>query len=142
MSDHRQINPPGFEGYVDDWQMSPGLVANGFLFLTGMTGHFADKPGAPPTPEDQARIAFERVAAVLEEAGCGWSDVVEMTSYHVDIHETLPSFRTVRARVVTQPFPAWTAIGVAALATPGVMHEVRVVARVPDTAPYDHARDV
>ena len=130
-TDHQVIDPPGFDGYVDNWRMSPGLVSNGFLFLTGMTGHFADKPGAPPAADDQARLAFERVEAVLQEAGCGWSDVVEMTSYHVDIYDTLPGFKAARERCVVAPFPAWTAIGISALATPGVVHEIRVIARAP-----------
>ena len=142
MSKPRQINPDGFDGYVDNWRMSPGLVSGEFLFLTGMTGHFAEKTGAPPSAAEQARIAFARVGAVLAEAGCSWADVVEFTSYHVDIHETLADFRTERARHVVDPFPAWTAVGVTALATPGVVHELRVIALVPAHTRYDHAADV
>ena len=142
MTDHHPINPAGFDGYVDTWRMSPGLISGGFLFLTGMTGHFAEKPGAPSAPDTQARRAFERVTAVLKEARCAWTDVVEMTSYHVDIHNTLAGFRAVRATFVKPPFPAWTAIGVSALATPGVVHEIRVIARAPRDADYDHAQDV
>ena len=123
------IDPPGFEGYVSDWRMSPGRWAGDTLYLTGMTGHAAGTAGDPPDPRQQAERAFARVAAVLDAAGLGWADVVEMTTYHVDIAETLPAFREVRAGVVVAPFPAWTAIGVAALATPGVVHEIRVVAR-------------
>ena len=123
--------PVGSEAAVDALKLSPGVVSNGHIFLTGMTGHFAGKPGAPPAADDQARLAFERVEAVLQEAGCGWSDVVEMTSYHVDIYDTLPGFKAARERCVVAPFPAWTAIGISALATPGVVHEIRVIARAP-----------
>jgi enamine deaminase RidA (YjgF/YER057c/UK114 family) len=133
MSDHQQINPEGFDGYVDEWNMSPALISGGFVFLTGMTGHFAEKPGAPPSPAEQARIAFDRVGVVLRASGCSWADVVEMTSYHVDIQTTLAAFKQVRATHVIAPFPAWTAVGVAALATPGVVHEIRVIARAPSS---------
>lgn len=125
------VTPPGFEAYVDDWAMSPGLLCGGFLFLTGMTGHPASAGGPPPTRAMQAEGAFERVGAVLEAAGAGWGDVVEMTSYHVDISATLAAFKEVRERHVRRPYPAWTAIGVAALASPGIVHELRVIARAP-----------
>jgi len=115
---------------VADWRMSPAIKAAGFLFLTGMTGaRTSEEPAADP--EGQITDAFEAVCEVLAAAGAGFDDVVEMTSYHLDIERTLPTFRQVRDRYVSAPFPAWTAIGVSGFATPGVIAEIRVIALAP-----------
>lgn len=128
MSDVKAIVPPGMEGYVRDWQMSPGLQAGEFVFLTGMTG--AGPDGTIDTdPEAQIRLAFQRVEAVLHEGGLSFGDVVEMTSYHVGIASHIDVFRAIRAAYLAEPFPAWTAIEVAGFVTPGTICELRIVAR-------------
>lgn len=128
MSDPVAIVPKGMEGYVSSWQMSPGLMAGEFLFLTGMTGA---GPGGTvnPDPEVQIRLAFERVKEVLQEAGLSFRDVVEMTSYHVGIASHIDAFRAIRSTHIAEPFPAWTAIEVVGLVTPGTICELRIVAR-------------
>ena len=57
------------------------------------------------------------------------ADVVEMTTFHVDFDEHLGTFMKVKDRYVNEPYPAWTAIGVSALAF-GSLVEIKVVARV------------
>ncbi len=122
------------EGYVSDWQMSPGILTGDFLFLTGMTAVGADGT-VDPDPISQFHLVFERIAAVLKEAGGGFEDVVEMTSYHVGLADHADDFRKVRAQYVKRPYPAWTAIEVAGLMTPGALVEIRVIARKPDERP-------
>lgn len=128
MSDVNAIVPQGMEGYVRDWQMSPGLQTGEFVFLTGMTGA---GPGGTvdPNPEVQIRLAFQGVEAVLREGGLSFHHVVEMTSYHVGIASHIDVFRAVRATYLAEPFPAWTAIEVSGFVTPGTICELRIVAR-------------
>lgn len=114
--------------------MSPGLISNGLLFLTGMTGHRSDNTFAED-PEEQIRDAFAKVGTVLAEAGLGWESLVEMTSYHVGLQDHIDTFRVVRAEHVREPYPAWTAIEVTGLVTPGTIVELRVVA---DASRDDH----
>jgi enamine deaminase RidA (YjgF/YER057c/UK114 family) len=122
------IIPDGMQGYVEEWNMSPGILVDGFLFLTGMTGA---GPGGTvdPDPALQIRRAFQRVEAVLQEAGLGFEHMVEMTSYHVGISDHIDVFRAIRSEYVCDPYPAWTAIEVAGFVTPGTLCELRVVAR-------------
>lgn len=128
MSHPTAIVPQGMEGYVSNWQMSPGLMAGEFLFLTGMTG--AGPEGTVnPDPEVQINLAFDRVNTVLQEAGLSFRNVVEMTSYHVGISSHIDVFRAIRSRHIAEPFPAWTAIEVAGFVTPGTICELRIVAR-------------
>ena len=107
--------------------MSPGVLCNDLLFLTGMTGHRSDGTFADD-PEEQIREVFGKIASVLTEAGLSMSDIVEMTSYHVGIARHIDAFRAIRAEFVDDPYPAWTAIEVAGFVTPGAVVEVRVVA--------------
>lgn len=124
------IIPPEMRGYYDDWRMSPGLASGGFLFLTGMTG-VAPDGALSDDPDAQIRTAFANIARVLEEAGLDLGAVVEMTSYHVGLQSHLELFKTIRAELVREPYPAWTAIEVVGLATPGAIVEIRAIARKP-----------
>lgn len=110
--------------------MSPGLDANGFVFLTGFTGVDVDGSLSSVAAE-QIETAFRQVDLVLREAGLSFADVVEMTSYHVGLRDHLDQFRAIRDRFVREPYPAWTAIEVAGFATAGVVIELRVIARRP-----------
>jgi enamine deaminase RidA (YjgF/YER057c/UK114 family) len=113
--------------YYDDWKMSPGIISNGLLFLTGMTGAQPDASIADD-PEQQIRDAFAKINAVLHTAGLDTSDIVEMTSYHVGISEHIDTFKKVRNELITEPYPAWTAIEVSGFITPGAIVEIRAVA--------------
>ena len=125
----RPLIPKGAEGAVAAMKLSPGVVSNGHVFLTGMTGSLAD--GAmPEDAEAQFRSAFDKIAAVLAEAGLTCKDIVEMTSYHVGIADHFDLFSAVRAEYVSAPYPAWTAVEVAGLRRAGALVEVKVVAAV------------
>ena len=65
---------------------------------------------------------------MLDAAGYSLADVVEMTSFHVDMSETLGSFMKARDAAMTEPWPAWTAIGCTELAIPTGRAEVKVTA--------------
>ena len=56
-----------------------------------------------------------------------FDNVVDMTTYHVGLQAHLAEFVRVKDEFVKEPYPAWTAIGVAELAVPGARVEVKVV---------------
>lgn len=125
----RAIYPDGLDSDDIPLALSPAVLSNGHLFVTGMTGATADGTIAPD-PETQFRAAFDKIATVLGTAGTDMGMLVEMTSYHVDISHHFDVFAKVQAEYVRRPFPAWTAVGVAALRRPGALVEVKVIARV------------
>lgn len=127
----RAIVPTGAEAAVRDLQLSPAVAANGFVFVTGMTGSAPDGT-MPCDPATQFRAALGKIDAVLREAGTSFAHVVDMTSYHVAIDEHFEAFRAARADYVSEPFPAWTAVEVAKLRRKGALVEVRVVASIPE----------
>ena len=123
----RAVFPAGSEQTARQIRVSPGVISNGHLFLTGMTGSRPDG-SMPEDPADQIRSAFNKVESVLQAAGLGFDALVEMTSYHIDIRGHFDLFNEIRAEYVREPFPAWTAVGVAELRRPGAIVEIRVIA--------------
>jgi enamine deaminase RidA (YjgF/YER057c/UK114 family) len=67
---------------------------------------------------------------VLAAAGLTLDDVVEIVSYHTDMAD-LHAVAEVKAEYLTRDFPAWTAVGVTALAFPGQLLEIKATALVP-----------
>lgn len=109
---------------------SPAVRSDGFLFVSGQVG--AREDGSPePDFEQQVRLAFENLDAVLAAAGASFDDVIDVTFFVVD-----PASRFERAwRIVPEywgeaPFPTATVVGVTWLA--GFDFEIKVVARLPE----------
>jgi len=124
----RMLTTPQFASYPGDWHFSPVLDCGDFVFLSGVTGARADLSVAED-PETQFRDAFGFLDAYLAVAGLTFDDVVEMTTYHVDLRRHLGAFIKVKDEFVRAPYPAWTAVGVTELITEGTLAEIRVIAR-------------
>jgi enamine deaminase RidA (YjgF/YER057c/UK114 family) len=81
--------------------------------------------------EGQARQVFENLTRALEAAGAGWSHVVKLTFFVVDVSE-LATIRAVRDEFVDQSRPPTsTLVQVAGLAYPDLLLEVEAVAWLP-----------
>ena len=113
----------------DRWHFAQAVRSGELLLCSGQIGMAADG-SVPPEFLDEARNAWAAVGTLLEAAGLGFGDVLEYTSYHVGLHDTLPDFMAARDEVLSEPWPAWTAIGVSELAVPGARVEIRVTARL------------
>ena len=122
------LSPPRFAHFIEDWHFSPVLDTGEFVFLSGITGARPDLTVAAD-PEAQIRDAFAFLKEHLAAADLTFDDVVEMTTYHVDLRRHLPVFMRVKDEYVTAPYPAWTAIGVSQLITESTIIEIRVIAR-------------
>jgi enamine deaminase RidA (YjgF/YER057c/UK114 family) len=93
--------------------------AAGLLFIAGVVGVRPDGT-LPESAAEQGELALPRTAAILRLAGLGMADLVEVVSYHVDLHDHLQAFMPIKDRYFVQPYPAWSIIGVAALARPQI----------------------
>ncbi|WP_055325651.1 RidA family protein [Ralstonia solanacearum] len=106
---------------------APAVAAGGLLFIAGQIGIRADGT-VPETVEEQIDLAFRRLGAILQAAGLGFEDLVELVSYHVDVDKQLAAFREIKDRYIQADAPAWTILGVAALARPTLFVEIKAVA--------------
>jgi reactive intermediate/imine deaminase len=123
----KQIIDPGW-GWNAAFGFSQAVRAGDLLFLAGQMP--VDRDAAVVAAGDirgQARQTFENIGAVLATAGATFDDLVELVSYHTDLAD-LPAVAEVKAEYITRAFPAWTAVGVAALAFPGQLIEIKAVA--------------
>lgn len=130
MTTRKDIVPKSMQVLNERFHYSPGVRAGGFLFIAGQVGRSEDL-----TPvlgkEAQFTQAFENVKKVLEEAGAGFDDVVEMITYHTDMRD-LELFIQVKDRYFVGRFPTWTGVGVTALAMPGLEVEIKCTAWLGD----------
>jgi enamine deaminase RidA (YjgF/YER057c/UK114 family) len=106
---------------------SPGIAATGqqVICVSGQGPKDLDAD-----MEVQVRQTFERIGEVLKAGGASFRDVVMLRYYLVDIARDLPVVRRVRREFLSKPYPASTAIGVAALATPELQIEIEAIAVV------------
>jgi enamine deaminase RidA (YjgF/YER057c/UK114 family) len=125
------VVPAGKEPAYDRMRFSPALRVGGALHVSGHVGRAPDG-SISADPATQFEHAFSNVAHTLAAAGASWADVVEMTTYHVGLRDHLETFAAVRDRFVVEPYPAWTAVGVAELLAPGALVEIRAIAAVPE----------
>lgn len=106
---------------------APAVRAGDLLFISGQIGRKADG-SCPDDLAQQVDIVFERTFEILRWVGLTKDDLVEVYSYHVDLPNSIDPFVEAKNRHLTPSFPAWTALGVAALALPQLKIEMRSIA--------------
>jgi enamine deaminase RidA (YjgF/YER057c/UK114 family) len=106
---------------------SPAVRAGGLLFIAGVVGARPDG-SVPDSAGEQAELALQRTAEIVRLEGLTMADLVEVVSFHVDLAKNLADFLPVKERYTVRPFPAWSIIGVDALAGPKLKIEIRSIA--------------
>ncbi len=107
------------------------VVAGELLFISGLLG--VDGQGELVGADDvvaQTRQVFENMRAVLDDAGCGFEDIVKVTVYLTDVDDR-PKINPVRQEVFGDARPASTLVEVSRFAIPGAKVEIEAVALIP-----------
>ena len=134
MSRIRTVVPPGLERQYERFHYAPAVVADGIVVVSGVIGGRRDR-SFPADPAEQFQAVFENLAHVLEHAGSSLGNVLELTSFHLSLKpEQLGPFVAAKDAAITEPYPAWTAVGVTELADPRALVEVRAMALVSEGA--------
>ena len=126
MSDRRFLVPKGTEMMRDRYHFSQGVQVGNTIYVSGQGGWNADFSIAD-TVAAQARQAFRNMATVLKEGGASLDDVVEITSYHLDMDQMGAVVEAMREAFPNHQ-PAWTAVGVTRLALPQMLVEIKATA--------------
>lgn len=119
MSQERFPDPPPGHGLYSD-----AVRVGDLVFLSGVVS-------GDPDPAANFRSIWERIGQILEEAGSGLDRIVDMTTYHVDMHAHIQDFIEVKDEYVPN-LSSWTAVGVTELYSPRALIEVKVIAAVGD----------
>ena len=126
------VVPAGQEQVYAEWHLAPAVRVGSLLLCSGVLGTRADGR-VPADLEEEVDQAFDNLEHVLAAAGAGLAHVVDVLTFHLDLPGEVPAFMRVRDRRLREPWPAWTAIGVAQLGggMPGVRLEMKATAHLP-----------
>ncbi|MQT29637.1 RidA family protein [Pseudomonas helleri] len=127
MSDRQIIVPDTMILLAERAGYAPAVKVGTTLYCAGQVGRTADLQ-VIEDPEQQFLAAWENLRQVLAAGGCGFEDVVEMTTYHIDMNQHMPLFRQVKDSLFPRNTCAWTCIGVSELAKPGLLVEIKCIA--------------
>jgi len=130
MTKRANVVPKQMEVIKQRFHYNPGVKAGNLRFIAGQVGRDANL-NVVEGKEAQFVQAFENLKSVLTAAGAAFDDIVEMVTYHTDMRD-LQLFMSVKDRYYTGEYPAWTGVGVTALAMPGLMVEIKCVAMLKD----------
>ena len=129
MTKREAIFPEGRHALYEEHGYSAAVRSGEMLFVSGQVGSRTD--GSPePHFEEQVRLAFRNLIAVLKAAGATLDDVIDVTTFHTDPQAQFETIMKVKAEFFGEPpYPTWTAVGVNWLA--GFDFEIKVIARIP-----------
>ena len=125
---HRRHNPDTVveafgKGYSQALEVDPNKR---WLYTAGQVGAAPDGSTADSF-EDQVAQTWANSMALLHEGGMAIDDVVKINGYVVGA-ENFPAYAAARKKVMGDARPASTAIIVPALAMPGWLVEIEVIA--------------
>jgi 2-iminobutanoate/2-iminopropanoate deaminase len=121
----KDIHPP-FAAYSHGIEVSS---RSRLVFCSGQLGIAADGT-IPEACEAQTVLCFSNIAAILQSAGLGLSNIVRINAF-VTGREHLAPYMAVRNRLFAAPYPASTLMIVAGLARTEFVVEVEAVAAAP-----------
>ena len=130
MSARDVVFPAARQALYEQNRYSPAIRSNGFLFVSGQVG---SRPDGSPEPDlqQQVRLAFENLNAILSAAGCTFQDVIDFTVFVVNPETQFePIWKVVGEHWGDAPYPTLTGIGVTWLY--GFQFEIKVIAKLPE----------
>ena len=120
--------PKPFSNYAQGIEVAPGSRT---LFIAGQVG--ADPSGQiPESPEQQHRLAWANVLAILRAAGMDHRNIADARVFITD-RAQVGLYRQIRDEVLKGHKAAATLLVVAGLADPRLVMEVTVIAAAPGT---------
>ena len=118
--------------FFEEFGFSEAVIHDGTVYLSGV---IVGPPREGGTEAEVYDRTFEYLGSVLARAGSSWDDVLDITTFHVDIEQSMPALAAAKNKVIKAPFPAWTAIDVDRLYSADGLVEIKLVARVSRMAP-------
>ncbi|MEM9667806.1 MAG: Rid family hydrolase [Pseudomonadota bacterium] len=126
------IVPASLKENYDTLHYAPATRAGDMVYTSGVIA--ALKEGEEGTDEQYAAAvdeALTQIDMILKEAGGSMDDVVDITSYHINMMSNLFAMARIKDKWMPEPYPSLTAIGVAELYDPLGFVEIRVSAYIP-----------
>ena len=119
------ISTTGAPGAIGPY--SQGIAIDGLLFCSGQLGLDPATGEMVTGVEAQADRSLRNLAAVLDAAGCTWSDVVKTTIFLADMAD-FAAVNVIYGTYMPDPPPARSTVQAAALPKGGLV-EIEAIAR-------------
>jgi 2-iminobutanoate/2-iminopropanoate deaminase len=100
------------------------------LWLSGISALDTDGRVIAPDIASQTRHTYESIERVLRAGGSSLSDLLQMTSFVVDLPKNGQGYVDTRKQLLPEPTYTSATIGVSALMIPGLLLEVQCRAAV------------
>src|SRR5262249_44536415 len=126
----RTYQLPGRTG----WRTGAASGKGSLVFLSGQTAEAVDGSGPRPTSHvKQAQLAYQNIGALLKQAGGSLADVLDFTSFHLDIRGAEPTFTDVyvpevMGKVSVDIAATTSHVGSSGLQRPGVLAAYSAIA--------------
>lgn len=108
--------------------LSPGIKANGFIFVSGQTGRNPETRAIPDGMAAQTRQALENMKAVLEAGGSSLDKVLKCTVFVTDVSRFAEMNEVYRSYFPADRFPARSTVEVSSLAGKEMLVEIEAIA--------------
>lgn len=105
--------------------VSSGRVVGDLLYLSGQLA-FADGKVQGETIAEQTNFVFDRIEALLAEAGLTLRDIVKNTVW-ITRQEDFPAYNQAYGARLSAPYPARSTV-ISQLAVPGALIEIEAIA--------------
>lgn len=103
------VFPRGRQDVYERYGYSAAIRSGDPLFVSGQVGVGSDGT-AIEDRRAQIEQAFENLRQVLDAAGCTMSDIVDITSFHVDMFSHFEIFHAEKRKAFpAPPYPNWAA---------------------------------
>ncbi|MFE5592072.1 RidA family protein [Streptomyces sp. NPDC056549] len=126
--ERQSINPPPTRAVYDQLHYAQATRVGDLIWVSGQVGIDLTTMTPADGVEAQARLAFDNLRTVLRAAGASLADIVELTTFHVDLRGGAAEFGRVKDEYLPDRYPSWTAVGTDQLALPELVVEIRAVA--------------
>jgi len=125
------IIPEYWQQFYDQWGFAPAVkTTDGTVYVSGVISFLEGEGSYEERYARGLRTALYHIKEIMEQAGGSMDDVVEMTSFHMEMAHQVVALSQVRQEFFAEPHGAWTAIGTTELALPGGMTEIKVTAKI------------
>ena len=134
MTKPEPIFPAGRQALYEIYRYSAATRSGDLLFVSGQIGEDADGSIARPTLHiKQAELAYRHIDALLKQAGGSFADVLDFTSFHLDIRGAEPTFThvyvpNVMGKVSVDIAAVTSHVGSSGLQRPGVLGAYSAIA--------------
>jgi enamine deaminase RidA (YjgF/YER057c/UK114 family) len=125
------IEAEGLDWY-EGLPASPAVCAGDLLFVSGqLSADAARRPLDAGDVRAQATRALDRLQAVLEAAGGGLDDVLDVISFHTDVRQVRDVLEVAAGYFQDDP-PAWTPVATTGSYADGLDVSIRAIAHLGD----------